>query len=164
VLLLAKSEGALNSISDLFEQRRVEKVYLAVVHGVPKQTEWTCTIKLGGEPGQIGRVQADPVNGKDAETRFRVLQTREDPVRGPLTLIEAHPLTGRTHQIRVHLAESGFEIIGDKLYGQPEPGGEIPLGLRGVFLGYRCPFTKKNVEISASVKEFFKQYGFTPRS
>jgi RluA family pseudouridine synthase len=112
ILLLAKSQGAVTSYGALFESREMEKTYLAVVEGVPKQMEWTCRLKLGPDVNQRGRMKVDGRHGKDAETHFRVLQTRERTA-----LIEAHPLTGRTHQIRVHLAESGHAVVGDDLYG-----------------------------------------------
>ncbi|HOX58902.1 MAG TPA: RNA pseudouridine synthase [Candidatus Paceibacterota bacterium] len=114
VLLLAKSPGAVHSIGALFESRRMEKVYLAVVLGTPTQREWTCRLKLAPDPAVVGQMKVDARQGKDAETRFRVLQDK-----GGLTLVEAHPVTGRTHQIRIHLAESGYAVIGDPLYGPP---------------------------------------------
>src|SRR5262245_65423411 len=70
VMLFAKSQGAVESYSELFESRRMEKTYLAVVNGVPKQTEWTCQLKLAPDPKQIGRIRVDAKDGKEAETSF----------------------------------------------------------------------------------------------
>jgi RluA family pseudouridine synthase len=112
ILLLAKSQGALASYGALFESREMEKTYLAVVAGVPNQPQWTCRLKIGLDPDERGRMMVDVRHGKQAETHFRVLQAREE-----IALVEARPLTGRTHQIRVHLAESGHPIVGDELYG-----------------------------------------------
>jgi len=153
ILLFAKSQGAVEAYSELFEDRRMEKTYLAVVHGSPKQTEWTCCLKLAPAPNQIGRMRVDEQDGKDAETHFRVLEKNE---RG--TLIEARPLTGRTHQIRLHLAESAGPVVGDDIYGRR--GDDSDLGLRAVRLAFADPFTRRRVEIRAPVEEFYRRFGF----
>src|SRR3954469_9709309 len=67
ILLLAKSQGAVVSYGALFESREMEKTYLAVVSGVPKQTEWTCRLKIGPDPDQRGRMLVDARYGKQAE-------------------------------------------------------------------------------------------------
>jgi 23S rRNA pseudouridine1911/1915/1917 synthase len=154
ILLLAKSLGAVETYGGLFESRRMEKVYLAVVRGKPKQNEWTCRIKLGPDPEQHGKMKPDARRGKEAETSFRVLQER-----GGATLVEAHPFSGRTHQIRVHLAEAGVPIVGDDLYGGAAISPSV-LGLRAVRLSYRDPFTKRQVQIRAPYEEFCKEFGF----
>lgn len=153
ILLFAKSVGAVQIISDLFEDRRMEKTYLAVVTGQPKQSAWTCQLKLGPDPRQFGRMQVDFRDGKDAETRFKTLATQ-----GEFTLVEAKPVTGRTHQIRVHLMECGLPIVGDELYGRKEK--ELPLGLRAVQLAFVNPFTKRRVDIRAPKEQFLKRFGF----
>lgn len=173
ILLFAKSQGAVESYGDLFESRRMEKTYIAVVAGTPKQNEWTCRLKLGPDAKRIGRQRVDNRNGKEAETHFKVLATigsrrREeaDSSKGAInpaspaatSLVEAHPLTGRTHQIRVHLAESGTPCVGDELYGRPERG--VELGLRAVRLAYQDPFTRGRIEIRAPLDAFCREYGF----
>lgn len=157
ILLFAKSVGAVDTFSRLFESRQMEKTYLAIVAGAPKQNEWTCHLKLGPDPRNIGKMKVDARYGKESETHFKVLETR-----GRFSLIEAKPVTGRTHQIRIHLLESGLPIIGDELYGRRE--GKLPLGLRAIQLAYRDPFTKKRVEIHAPVTEFLEQFGFAPQT
>ncbi len=156
ILLLAKSLGAVDTYGNLFESRKMEKVYLAVVHGVPKQMEWTARFKLGPDPDQRGRMIVDPRLGKEAETSFRVLQTG-----ARTSLIEAHPFTGRTHQIRVHLLESGFPIVGDELYG-PEPKPKKHLALRAISLAFNDPFNRRRIQIRASAESFLREYGFVP--
>jgi RluA family pseudouridine synthase len=118
ILLLAKSPGAVETYGDLFESRKMQKVYLAVVHGVPQQTEWTCRFKLAPDADQHGRMRVDPDLGKEAETSFRVVRAGQGTA-----LVEAHPFTGRTHQIRIHLKESGFPIVGDERLKIRSTGG-----------------------------------------
>jgi 23S rRNA pseudouridine1911/1915/1917 synthase len=157
VLLFAKSDGAMPVLSDLFESRRTEKNYLAVVEGVPREKEWTCELPLGLDPKKFGRMRVDRTeDGREAETHFRVLQSN-----ARFTLIEAVPRTGRMHQIRVHLAESGCPIVSDNLYGRQT--GKLEFGLRAVRLAYNDPFTKKRVEIHAPVKYFLRDYDFGVR-
>jgi RluA family pseudouridine synthase len=155
VMLLAKSPGALAAYNALFEGRQMEKVYLAVVLGLPNLKEWTSRLKLSPDPKRIGAMRADPVAGKAAETRFRVLE----PGR-TTALVQAQPLTGRTHQIRVHLAESGYPVVGDELYGPKAGRQRSALGLRAVGLAYFDPFTRRRVQIRAPVEDFLGEYGF----
>jgi RluA family pseudouridine synthase len=119
VLLFARSLGAVQTYGRLFESRQMEKRYLVVARGRPKQVEWTCREPIGPEPRQIGRMRLDRREGKDAETHFKLLEAGVNT-----SLLEAHPITGRTHQIRVHLLASGHPVVGDELYGvAPGPAG-----------------------------------------
>ena len=154
VMLFAKSEGSMRAMSDMFESRQMEKTYLAVVEGQPRQPEWTCQLPLGPDPKKFGSMRVDHTEeGKEAETHFRVLQSNDR-----FTLIEASPLTGRTHQIRVHLAESGSPIMCDELYGRVEKG--FRLGLRAVCLAYKDAFTRRPISIMAPTDWFLKEFGF----
>jgi RluA family pseudouridine synthase len=179
ILLLAKSPGALRAYSEMFELQRIEKYYLAVAHGVPKQSQWTCNLALTPDPAMKGRmktVNPRPASGprdpdsalrtphsallKDTETHFRVLRAAKHK-----TLIEAQPTTGRTHQIRAHLAAAGHPILGDPLYGPDEAAaskGRQRLALRACKLALRDPFQQKWIRIEAPVTEFIREYGFDP--
>lgn len=157
VLLLAKSLGAIPAYSQLFSRGQVRKSYLAVVGSKPRQNQWSCTLSLADDPKRPQRMIAVRRNGQPAETEFRVVCSLPEA-----TLIEATPLTGRTHQIRVHLAESGCPIVGDPIYGKNAPGGERLLGLRAVALSYQDPFRRSNVRILAPADEFLRNFGFAP--
>jgi RluA family pseudouridine synthase len=155
VMLFAKSEGSMRAMGDMFESRRMKKTYLAVVEGKPKEKEWTCALPIGPDPLNFGKVRVDDSqDGKDAETHFRALMSSDR-----FTLIEASPLTGRTHQIRLHLAESGSPIVCDELYGHVQKG--YRLGLRAVRLAYQDTFTRKPVNIIAPSESFLKEFGLT---
>ena len=154
VMLLAKSEGAVQVMGDMFESRRMEKTYLAVVVGTPREAEWICQLPIGPDPLKFGRMRVDATEtGKESETHFRVLEKNDR-----FTLVEASPLTGRTHQIRVHLAASGTPIMCDELYGRVEKG--FRLGLRAVRLAYKDTFTRRPVEIIAPAENFLREFGF----
>ena len=155
VLLLARTPGTLNALSRLFETRQMEKIYWAVAEGVPAQKEWTCRLSLAADPKRPDRIIVDRKKGRGAETIFRVLEARSGRV-----LIEARPLTGRTHQLRVHLAESGLPVCGDILYGHAT-AKQQPLALRAVALSYRDPFTRRPVRIKAPTDDFLRANGFS---
>jgi RluA family pseudouridine synthase len=159
VLLFAKSPGALETYGALFESRRMEKEYLAIVQGTPPEREWICRAKLDRDSRQFGRMRVEARAGKEAETRFTVRGRK-----GGTTLVAAYPLTGRTHQIRVHLATGGHPVLGDPMYGaggQASSGREPKaMALRAVRLAYVDPFTRRRVEIRAPVDMFLKQFGF----
>ncbi len=152
ILLMAKSPGVIPPFTRLFASRNIGKVYLAITDGIPQQTEWRCDLPLGPIPGYPGQHQVDPVEGKEASTLFKVLGTR-----GTHALVEARPLSGRTHQIRLHLLAAGCPVTGDILYGRHHPAG---LGLRAVEMTYQDPFTRKPVRIRASREGFSEAFGF----
>jgi 23S rRNA pseudouridine1911/1915/1917 synthase len=156
ILLLAKSVGAVDSYGRLFETRQMEKIYLVVINGKPPQQTWVSEEKIAPHPKQIGKMQIDAVHGKQAVTEFRVLQQT-----GGRTLLEAHPTTGRTHQIRIHLAHRKFPVVGDSLYNS-DGSGKVPLGLRAIELAYQDPFTRKHVRIQAPTEQFMREFGFAP--
>jgi RluA family pseudouridine synthase len=163
VLLFARSMGAVNTYSELFESRRMTKSYLAVVHGQPRRSEWSCEARLAPDPAKIGRMRVDPREGKDAKTHFRVLKTTSS-----CSLVEARPVTGRTHQIRLHLQQAGHPVLGDDVYGPATGPGSVrapesdqfPLALRAASLSYSDPFQRRLVTIEAPAGEFLKTFGF----
>ena len=138
VLLLARGLEALRSCSSLFAHRRVNKLYLADVHG---------HIDRGGAINSpLARVQRQPPRygfhpaGRPAITLWRILR----PLDG-ITRVWLRPLTGRSHQLRAHLAGIGHPIIGDPIYGDAGTPGRLRLHAHA--LSFRHPFTQKRVRL-----------------
>ena len=159
VLLMVKAPGAMPAFTELFEDRKVEKVYLAVVRGVPEIIEWKCRLRLAPMQDRPGRMEINNAIGKDSETLFRVIDKL-----GDRALVMCWPLTGRTHQIRLHLAAVGHPVMGDELYGHvpttEEEKTELKLALRAIRLSYKDPFQAEQVNIEADVEAFVKMHGF----
>lgn len=140
VIICAKNPQTHSFLQRQFSEKRVKKTYLAVVVGVPKQPEAIIRLPIERNPKRPQTFRVGP-SGKPSETRYKVLRTTAD---GSRTLVELKPLTGRTHQLRVHMAYIGTPIVGDPLYGQAVHGNRmmlhaaeleitIPGGLRKVF-------------------------------
>lgn len=155
VLLFSKSQGAMPALSRVFAERTVQKAYLAVTDGIPRLGEWVCREPLGPDPTEHGKHRVDHgPTGKPAETAFRVLGSREGRA-----LVLARPVSGRTHQIRLHLAHAGCPVAGDILYGRRDFHG---LALRSFRLEYPDPFLKRTTTIIAPTEAFCRRYGYDP--
>ncbi|HEY3762145.1 MAG TPA: RluA family pseudouridine synthase [Verrucomicrobiae bacterium] len=114
VILLAKNKPALVALANLFGSEKPAKKYLALVRGEISQEKFEVDAKLAAHPVKIGLMRVDQKNGKKSKTNFEVLENF--PLFG-YALLRCEPLTGRTHQIRVHAAYIGLKIVGDELYG-----------------------------------------------
>jgi 23S rRNA pseudouridine955/2504/2580 synthase len=117
VLLIARTPGAAASFSKRFASRSARKVYWALVVGNPALSEGVIDAPLAKQPGTGGeKMHIDEENGAAAKTRYRVV----DHAGERAAWVELEPLTGRTHQLRVHMAAIGHPIVGDGKYGGPD--------------------------------------------
>ncbi|HVU09403.1 MAG TPA: RluA family pseudouridine synthase [Verrucomicrobiae bacterium] len=114
VILLAKNKPALVALANLFGSEKPAKKYLALARGEISETKFEVDAKLAPHPVKIGLMRVDEKNGKKSKTKFEVL---ENFSRFGYALLKCEPLTGRTHQIRVHASHAGLKIVGDELYG-----------------------------------------------
>lgn len=174
LLLLARSRSALRALTRLFQTGAVRKLYLAVVDGEVPIT-WECDLKLRLVSHPRPRAKASKTAGKPALTLFRRLAVYQDHNSRTHSLVAAEPRTGRTHQVRAHLAASGFPVVGDTLYGKRRQALERPartphqahsasrpFGLRAIALQYQDPFHHQLRSVTAPVKEFLLQYNCPP--
>ena len=116
-LVLGRHRKALSKLGKLFQSGRVGKTYWAVTDGVPREKEGRIELPLAKLTPKAGwKMVVDAEKGQAAVTDYRVMGSD-----GTRAWIECHPRTGRTHQIRVHLAELGCPVIGDPVYGKSGP-------------------------------------------
>jgi len=122
LILLAKHDAAHRALQRLFKDRSVEKTYLALTDGLPPSPQGRIEAPIGRDPRQRQRMSVTaPARGREAVTDYR---TREAFAQH--ALLEVHPLTGRTHQIRVHLAFLKCPVLGDRVYGNKRPSLAAP--------------------------------------
>jgi 23S rRNA pseudouridine1911/1915/1917 synthase len=123
VLLVARTAQAQAALSRAFHDRRVRKTYQAIVLGVPRATHGVLEWTIGRHPRERKRMSIHSRSGRAARTVYRRLEGF-----GTLSLLEVEPETGRTHQIRVHLAALGHPVLGDPLYGARTGRARPPRG------------------------------------
>jgi 23S rRNA pseudouridine1911/1915/1917 synthase len=153
VMVVARTESALRALGRQFKDRQVRKEYLALVYGKVTPPEGTVDAPLGRDPIDRKKISVRARKRRAAVTRYKSLECF-----GPCSLLSVHPETGRTHQIRVHLASLGHPVVGDPVYGgakssskelQPIASGLGRFFLHAHRLEFRHPRTGAEMEFSA---------------
>jgi tRNA pseudouridine32 synthase/23S rRNA pseudouridine746 synthase len=160
-LVLGRHHKALEKLGSLFKQGKISKTYWAVVEGVPEPDHGLIDLPLGRLDATRGWWMKVDSQGQTAQTEFSVLGRGDG-----LTLVELKPLTGRTHQLRVHCAALGWPILGDKVYGTGSAGGE-PLHLLARSILIPLYKNKPPIEVKAPVPKHMEanlQLIGTPKS
>lgn len=154
VLLMARTISIKKALEELFRKRAVKKIYIALVKGAPRKEEGTIANKLGKKTVFHGQTVYGPSSvGKEAITHYKVLKKEKGR-----SLLELHPETGRTHQLRVHLSELGCPILGDVQYGRGAVfSKEINrLCLHAYRLSFIHPETGLKVQATAPLPQIFR--------
>jgi 23S rRNA pseudouridine1911/1915/1917 synthase len=146
LILLAKNDRAHQWLQEEFRSRRVEKTYLALVDGAPPTKRGRVEAAIGRDPVDRKRMAVVPPD----KGRFAVSEYATETRYQQHTLLEVHPVTGRTHQIRLHMAFLGCPIVGDRIYGRRRPSLEIDRQfLHAARLSIRLPGESQPVEFEA---------------
>ena len=154
VLIVCKNDKAHNAIAEQLKVHSITRKYYAIVHGVIKEDDGTVNAPIGRHPVDRKKMSINEKNGKEAVTHYHVLKRFRR-----FTYVECQLETGRTHQIRVHMASIGHPLLGDQVYGP----AKVPFsGLQGQtlhagVLGIIHPTTGKYMEFQAPLPEYFEK-------
>ncbi len=151
IILFALNAEAHRSLNIQFEKHEVEKKYHALVNGVPKWSEKITKFPLRVNVGHKHRTMVDDRNGVKSETRFKLMEQYQLSA-----MIEAMPMTGRTHQIRVHAYALGHPLLGDVLYSAPESKIISRPALHAFSLTFSHPVTGNRVSFQADYADDFQ--------
>ncbi|MFR5601488.1 MAG: RluA family pseudouridine synthase [Lachnospiraceae bacterium] len=153
ILVVCKNDLAHNSIAEQLKVHSITRTYYAIVHGVIKEEEGVVNAPIGRHPVDRKKMSVNSKNGKEAVTHYRVLQRFSR-----FTYIQCRLETGRTHQIRVHMASIGHPLLGDLVYGPakcpyPLQGQTLHAGV----LGFIHPRSGEYMEFHAPLPEYFQK-------
>lgn len=151
LLIIAKNDKAHVNLSEQIKNREVKKIYIALVRGIIPENEATINMPIGRSTKDRKKM-AVVKNGKEAVTHFKVLNRFKN-----YTLLEIKIDTGRTHQIRVHMSEIGYPVVGDMVYSN----GRNEFGIQGQMLhakslDFKHPITGKQMHLEAELPKYFK--------
>ena len=154
LLVVAKNNEAHNFLSEQLKEHKIKGTYIAVIEGTSIKNSGTINLPIGRHPVERKKMAINEKNGKEAITHFKVIKRFP---KHNCSLLEVKIETGRTHQIRVHLAEIGYPIVGDGVYSN----GRNPFGVEGQMLHaksleFKHPVTGKIMKLEAPLPEYFE--------
>ena len=152
-LIVCKNDHSHNAIAAQLKEHTITRKYRAIVCGVLTQDNGTIRASIGRDPKDRKKMAVNEMNGKPAVTHYTVLQRFEKH-----TYIECQLETGRTHQIRVHMASIGYPILGDEVYGRKNSADSLNgQALHAMVIGFSHPTTDEYVEVTAPLPEYFER-------
>jgi tRNA pseudouridine32 synthase / 23S rRNA pseudouridine746 synthase len=147
LIIIALSHDSQRALSKLFELRQVDKTYQAIVYGLVEQTSGKVDLPLICDWPNRPRQKVCHESGKPSQTEYRVISQDKDK---QYTRISLHPITGRSHQLRVHMQALGHPILGDYFYAEDEAlAASERLCLHAQKLSFIHPFTKEKVHLNS---------------
>ena len=152
VLVVCKNDAAHNAVAAQLKEHSITRKYRAIVHGVIKEDEGTVDAPIGSHPTERKKMASGVKNGKRAVTHYRVLERFQG-----YTYVECQLETGRTHQIRVHMASIHHPLLGDTVYGPAKDSHHLEgQTLHAMVLGLIHPVTGEYLEVEAPLPEYFE--------
>lgn len=153
ILVVAKNDNAHKNLSEQFSKHSIKRVYIALVKGIVKEDKFDISLPIGRSSKDRKKMAVTYKNSKNAITHIKVLRRFYN---SNVTLVEAKLETGRTHQIRVHMAYNGYPLVGDETYGKKDTKFKVEGHiLHAKILGFIHPSNNKYLEFESDLpKEF----------
>ncbi len=153
LMVVAKDDKTHDLLATMIKNKEVERIYIALVDGVIMHETGTIDAPIGRDMNNREKMMVTDINSKDAITHFRVIKRYKDQ-----TLIECKLETGRTHQIRVHMAYIGYPIYNDPIYGKRKKTTEFGQFLHSKSIRFIHPITKEEIYIESDIPKEFEDY------